>query len=139
MATRKSTTAAIAGLDAMTALLDPSGVLEIWEGTIPANCETAEGGTLLATNALTATAFGAAADGTNRATATAAHISDDVLVDNTGTAQFFRFKTSGGTCHFQGAVGQAPGAGEDLLFDNTSFIANGTATITDFFLLHLDE
>ena len=90
MSTRKSTAAAIAGLDAMTALLGTSGVLQVFNGTLPATCELADAGTLLSTHACSNPAFGGAVDGTNRATATAGAIGDDILVDATGEANYFR-------------------------------------------------
>ena len=112
MATRKSTAAAIAGLDAMTALLGTSGVLQVFDGSLPGTCELSDAGTLLSTHALSNPAFAGATDGTNRASAVAGAIGDDVSVDATGTAQYFRFKTSaGGTVHFQGPV-TATGNGE---------------------------
>jgi len=138
MATRKSTAAAIAGLDAMTATIGTSGVLQVFEGTLPATCELADAGTLLSTHALANPAFGGAVDGTDRATATAGSIGDDVSADATGTAQYFRMKTSaGGAVQFQGPV-TITGSGGDLTFDTVNFTAGGLVTITSF-LLHLDE
>lgn len=127
---RISTTAAIAGLDAIVDEIDAgpaAGVIEIRTGSAPATCETADSGTLLAALTCSDPAFGAASDGTNQATASASSITDDSSADATGTAAHFRIKTSTGTVVMQGDVSTS---GADLNFDSTSFVAGGVVAIS---------
>ena len=67
--TRISIAAANAQLDALTALLDSGGYIEIREGAPPATCEAADTGQLLGTLNLSADAFPAAAANTTSANA----------------------------------------------------------------------
>ena len=113
-----------ARLDQVDSDIAASGLLRIYDGTPPADADTAlSGNTLLAELALSATAFGAAAAGVM----TAAAISDDTSADATGTASFFRLTTSGGTAKVQGSVGSGSG---DLDMNTTAIVAGAVVSVT---------
>lgn len=127
-----SNAAAIAACDAIVDLLDSggAGTIKIYEGTVPADVDEAiSGQTLLATLTLSNPAFGGAADGTGKATATADSITDDTSAAATGTASFFRGCDNGGTAVIQGTVGTADA---DMVLDDVNIIAGGTVSITSW-------
>jgi len=101
-----------------------SGLLKIWTGSPPANCGTADTGTLLATLTCNAT-FGTASSGVltlnsiTNATAAA-----------TGTAGYFRFYPSAATSTnavIQGLVGTS---GSDLNLNSTAITTGQTVSVT---------
>lgn len=116
-----SNTAAQDALDAILGLLDAGGAgsLKIYAGTVPADADASIGAaTLLATLALSSTAFGDATDANPGATATA----DTITSANaaaTGTATFFRLVNNAGTAVYQGTV-TATGGGGNLELITTS-------------------
>lgn len=115
-----------AACDAVVDLIDagtPPGTLEIRTGSAPTNTTDADSGTLLATLTFSTTAFGSASSGV----ATAATITSDTNIDNSGTAAHFRVKNAAGTVIFQGTVGTS---GADINFDSVTFVAGGTAAIS---------
>ncbi len=122
-----STGARNAAVDAVAALLNSGGYIEIRTGAAPTNPGDADSGTLLARLDLSSTAFGGASGGT----ATANTVSDDIDVDNTGTAAHFRAKDSGDVVVLQGSAGTS---GTDLVLNTTAFVAGGTAKITSLTL-----
>jgi len=126
-----ATTARNAACDAIVDLIDAgvgAGILRIYDGSQPANPQTAVSGqTLLATLTFSDPAFGAAATGV----ATASAITSDTNVDATSTASWARVLDSDGVdptdAVFDMDIGQGSGT---LSFDNTSFVAGGTAAIS---------
>lgn len=102
-----------------------NGTLRIYSGTAPANADTAlSGNTLLASPAMSATAFGGATNGV----ATANSITTDSSADATGTATFFRVMESDGTTVvFQGSVGTS---GAELNLSSVSIVATGTVAVS---------
>ncbi len=102
-----------------------SGSLRIYSGTPPASADAAlSGNTLLASLALSASAFGSAASGV----ATAAAISDDTSADATGTATFFRvLESDGTTVVFQGTAGSG---GTELVLSTASITATGNVSVS---------
>ena len=115
-----------AACDAVVDLIDagtPPGTLEIRTGSAPTDTTDADSGTLLATLTFSTTAFGGASAGV----ATAAAITSDTNIDNSGTAAHFRVKNAAGTVIFQGTVGTS---GADINFDSVTFVAGGTAAIS---------
>lgn len=121
----------IAGLDAMVDLVDSGTqpVLVIYDGTPPADADTALSGNtvLVECNMATPAAFGGAADATGKARATANAISDGTAVASS-TATFFRILIdTGSTCRFQGTVGTS---GCDLNLNTTSISSGSTVSIT---------
>ena len=124
-------------LDAGLDLLDTAGPgeIKIYTGSPPATCETAASGTLLATLTFSATAFGASTDGTDKATASAAAITDDSSADDTGTAGYFRALESDGTVHLQGDCGTSAA---DMIMNTTS-ITSGLAVSCSSYVITLSE
>lgn len=115
-----------ARLDAIETDLGSDPDLEIRTGAPPADCATADSGSLLASLQLPADAFAAASSGSKAKSGTW-----QGTASGSGTAGHFRIKTSGGVTKIQGTVGQGSG---DLSLDNTN-IANGqTVTVSSFSL-----
>lgn len=113
-------------LDLVDSDIGSSGFLRIYDGTPPANADTAlSGNTLLAECDLSATAFGAASSGV----LTANSITAEASAPASGTATFFRLVTSGGTAIVQGTVSTS---GADLNLSTTSITAGDTVSITSF-------
>lgn len=100
-----------------------AGTMVIRTGSAPTNTTDADSGTLLATLTFSDPAFGAASNGV----ATAATITGDASIDNTGTAGYFRIKDSDGEVHMQGSVGTS---GSDINFNSVAFVAGGTCDVT---------
>ncbi len=127
---RLATTARNAACDGIVDLVDAgagAGLLKIRTGAQPATPQTAATGTLLATLTFSDPAFGAASAGV----ATANAITSDTNVDATGTAGWARVYDSDDVdptdSVFDMDIGQGSGT---LNFDNTSFVAGGTAAIS---------
>ena len=117
------------GMDAGTA-----AVINIYDGTVPADADTALGAqVLLAQLTCSATAFASVADDTPGAIATFAAITSDSSANATGTASFFRILTqSGGTVIAQGTVGTAT---SDLILNTVSITSGSTVSITSATIL----
>lgn len=128
MALQLSVTARNARLDAIETDTGVSAILKIRTGAAPADCGTADAGTVLATLTLPSDWMAAAASGSKAKLGTW----QDTVADATGTAAHFRiYKSDGTTCQIQGTVGQGTG---DLSLDNTSIVAGQSVTITAFTL-----
>lgn len=130
MAIQLSTTVRNARLDAIETAVGASAVLKIRSGAAPANCGTADSGTVLAALTLPSDWMAAASSGSKSKSGTW----EDTSADATGTAAHFRLYASDGTtCHMQGTV-TATGGGGDMTVDNTSFAAGQAFTVTAFTL-----
>lgn len=130
MAIQLSTAVRNARLDAIETTIGATAVMRIRTGAPPANCGTADSGTVLATLTLPSDWMAAASGGTKAYTAPWA----DSSADNAGTAGHFRIYDSGGTvCGMQGTV-TATGGGGDMTVDNTSFAAGQAFSVTGFTL-----
>jgi hypothetical protein len=128
MAIQLSVSVRNARLDAIETDIGTSAILKIRTGAAPADCATADSGTVLATLNLPSDWLAAAASGAKAKAGTW----QDTTADATGTAAHFRIYDSGGsTCDIQGTVGQGSG---DLSLDNTSIVAGQQVTITGFTL-----
>lgn len=115
-----------ARLDAIEVNAGVSCILRIRTNTVPANCATADAGTVLAEMTLPSDWLAAAASGAKAKSGTW----EDTVADATGTAAHFRiYRSDGTTVVMQGTVGQGSG---DLSLDNTSIVAGQTVTITGF-------
>lgn len=115
-------------LDAIETAVGTSAVLKIRTGAAPADCATADSGTVLATLSLPSDWMAAASSGSKAKSGTWT----DASADATGTAAHFRLYASDGTtCHMQGTV-TATGGGGDLTVDNTSFASGQAFTISSF-------
>ncbi|RVH87749.1 hypothetical protein CN204_04250 [Sinorhizobium meliloti] len=130
MALQYSVAVRNAKLDAVETTVGTSAVLKIRTGAAPANCATADSGTVLATCSLPSDWMAAASGGTKAKAGTW----EDTSADAAGTAAHFRLYASDGTtCHAQGTV-TATGGGGDMTVDNTSFAAGQAFSITGFTL-----
>lgn len=128
MALQLSTVVRNATLDAMETTVGASPTLEIRSGSVPANCDAADAGTLLASLALPADWMNAAANGAK----TLAGTWQDLAADAAGTAGHFRIK-NGGTCHMQGTA-TMPGGGGDMILDNTNIAVGQQVAVLSFTL-----
>lgn len=119
-----STTAVNAQADALSDLLD-NGYLRIYDGTQPANANTAiTSQVLLAELRFNATAAPAASGGV----LTMNSITQDSSANNTGTATWFRaLKSDGSTAVFDGSVGTASC---DLNLGSTSITSGASVAVT---------
>jgi hypothetical protein len=130
MALQFSTTVRNSMLDAIETAISTSAVLKIRTGAAPADCGTADSGTVLATLSLPSDWMAAASSGSKAKSGTWS----DASADNTGTAAHFRLYASDGTtCHAQGTV-TATGGGGDMTVDNTSFASGQPFTVNSFTL-----
>jgi hypothetical protein len=115
-----------ARLDAIETTIGATAVLKIRSGSVPADCATADTGTVLATLTLPSDWMAAASGGSKAKSGTW----QDTSADATGTAAHFRIYDSGGTvCGLQGTVGVGSG---DLQVDSVSFTAGQSFSITGF-------
>jgi len=128
MAFQFSTTARNAALDAIETAIGTSAVLKIRSGSVPADCGTADAGSVLATLTLPSDWLAAASGGSKSKSGTW----EDASADATGTAAHFRIYASDGTTvHMQGTI-TATGGGGDMTLDNTSIASGQQVTITSF-------
>jgi hypothetical protein len=146
---KKSLSACIIALDQINAQLlnvAPNPTLQIYEGTMPPDLETADTGTLLAQLPMVIGApFGLAyASGVSNAQVAADATTPPGLIDNdvnaTGIAQYWRIFTNfgAGQAIYQGDI-SGEGQGGSLIFTpTTSFIENGLCQV-DSLLLNLAE
>ena len=128
MAVQFSVAVRNARLDAIETTIGATAVLKIRSGSVPADCATADAGTVLATLTLPSDWMAAASSGSKAKSGTW----QDTSADATGTAAHFRIYDSGGTvCGLQGTVGVGSG---DLQVDSTSFTSGQSFSITGFTL-----
>ena len=122
--------AAKAMMDTLATQVDAgtAAVINIYDGTMPTNANTALGSnTLLAQLTMSGTAFGAATTA-DPSVLTAAAITSDSSADATGTASFFRSLTqNAGTVVAQGTVGTASA---DMILNTTAITSGSTVAIT---------
>lgn len=117
-----------ARLDAIETAIGASAIMKIRTGAAPADCATADSGTVLATLNLPSDWMAGASSGSKAKSGTW----QDASADAAGTAAHFRIYASDGTtCHLQGTVGQGSG---DLSLDNTNIAAGQSITINTFTL-----
>jgi hypothetical protein len=131
---RISNAAAIVSVDNLLDLLDVGGTgkLEFRTGTIPPTVETTATGTLLGTIDLSATSFGGAVDGTDKATATMNGLPlEDASADNTGTIGYARAYDGANLPVIDFTVTVTAGGG-DIEVDTLSVVALDTIRITAF-------
>lgn len=115
-------------LDAIEVNGSTAPIMTIRSGAVPANCSSANSGTVLATLTLPSDWMAAASGGSKAKAGTW----NDTSADATGTAGHFRIHNSAGTeCLMQGNT-SATGGGGDLQLDNQSIATGQTVTITGF-------
>jgi hypothetical protein len=113
-------------LDAITTAVGSNGLLDIYSGTQPASPTTAiTTQTLLAQLACSATFAAAASSGV----LTASAITQDSSANASGTATWYRLKTSGGTGVVDGTVGTTS---SDLVLNTASIVSGGPVSVTSF-------
>jgi hypothetical protein len=114
--------AAVAAIDAGTA-----AVINIYDGTPPADANAAITGNMLAQLTCSTTSFGAATTA-NPSVATANAITADSSADSTGTASHFRILTqNAGTVCLQGSVATSAA---DMILNTTAITAASNVSIT---------
>lgn len=104
-----------------------NAVIKIFTGTPPANCGTADTGTLLVTFAGNAGGFGSAASGVLTASAIA-----NAVASGTGTVGYFRIYPSAATTTnavMQGTVGTS---GTDMIVTSSSITSGQTCAFGSF-------
>lgn len=130
MALQLSTAVRNARLDQIESTVGTSAILRIRSGAAPADCGTADSGTVLAAMTLPSDWMAAAASGSKALSGTW----QDASADASGTAGHFRIYDSGGTtCHLQGTC-SGTGGGGDMELDNTSIASGQQVTVTSFTL-----
>ena len=128
MAVQLSVAVRNARLDAIETTIGTSAILKIRTGAQPADCATADSGTVIATMNLPSDWLAAAASGSKAKAGTW----EELTADNAGAAAHFRIYASDGTtCGAQGSVGQGSG---DLSLNNVVVEAGQAITITAFSL-----
>lgn len=130
MAVQKSTSLRNAELDTIESHVGTSAVLKFRTGSQPANCATADSGTVVATLNLPSDWMSAAASGAKALLGTWS----DTSADNSGTIAHWRLYASDGTtCHMQGSA-TITGGGGDITLDAVAVTAGQTVTVTSFTL-----
>lgn len=121
-----SNASASAAADAVAALCN-SGFMDFYDGTQPANANTAITTQVkLASCTFGATAFAASVNGV----ATANAIGTDTDADATGTVTWFRvYKSDHTTAVFDGSCGTS---GADINFNTTSIVQHGSVAVSSF-------
>lgn len=128
MASQFSTPLRNARLDAIETAIGTSPILKIRTGSVPADCATADSGTVLATMTLPSDWLAAASSGTKSKSGTWS----DSSADASGTAAHFRIYASDGTtCHWQGTV-TATGGGGDMTISSVAITAGVAVAVTGF-------
>lgn len=119
-----------ARLDAIETTIGTAPILRIRTGAAPADCATADSGTVLAEMTLPSDWMANAASGSKSKSGTW----QDASANAAGTAAHFRiYESTGTTCHLQGTVTATSGGG-DMELDNTSIAIGQTVTVTTFTL-----
>lgn len=127
MAIQWSTTYRNAALDQVETVVGTGPILTIRTGAQPADCATANSGTVLATLTLPSDWMNAASSGSKTKLGTW----QDASADASGTIGHFRLHDSTGTtCHTQGTAGPSG----DLVTDSATTTAGQTVTVNTFTL-----
>lgn len=124
MALQYSDTVRNAKLDAIESTISTAPTLVLFSGSAPADCGTANSGTVIATMTLPSDWMAAASGGSKAKSGTW----EDTSADNAGTIGHFRI-FQGGTCHMQGTCANS---GADMNFDNNVVGAGQAITISTF-------
>ena len=115
-------------LEALETELGANPILKMRTGALPSNVAASDSGTVVATLALPADAFAAAASGVKSKNGTW----QDLLADNAGVIGHYRiYKSDGTTCVMQGDVTEAGGGGM-MIVDNNDVNAGQQVSVTSF-------
>ena len=111
-------------------------IINIYSGSLPADCEAAETGTLLGTCVMNATPFAAATDEAPGAQIAVNTVTDDADAVAGGTATHFRaYSSNAGTdasklnCHIQGSAGEAADS-TDMTLDVKLIVQGASISVT---------
>lgn len=107
--------------------IGPTPLLGLFTGAPPANCATANSGTLICTMTLPAAWMNVAGSGAKSKVGTWQNTS----AGGTGTIGYFRIYDVNGICHYQGTCTNTGGGG-DMTFDNTVVNAGQQITVNTF-------
>jgi hypothetical protein len=102
-----------------------NAVIKVFTGTAPANCGTADSGTVLVTFAGNAGGFGSIASQVLTASAVA-----NATAGNTGTAGYFRIYPSAATSTNAVVQGTCGLSAADMILTNTSITSGQTCVFT---------
>lgn len=119
-------------LDSMETTIGVSAKLQLWSGTVPANCAATATGTKLAEYTMASDWAAAASGGTKGFTPGNLPLTTTAIVG--GTIGYYRITDSAGastSCHEQGTV-TATGGGGDLTVDNPTVTTSQTINVTSF-------
>lgn len=130
MALQYSVAVRNAKLDAVESTIGTGAILKLRTGSAPANCATADSGTVVASLTLPSDWMAAASSGSKAKSGTW----QDTSADNSGTIAHWRLYASDGTtCGAQGTATITSGGG-DMELDAVVVTAGQTITITGFTL-----
>lgn len=115
--------------DSVEAEIGTTAVLKIFDGTMPANCATADAGTVLATLTLPSDWMAAASSGAIAKTGTW----QDASADATGTAQYWRlYESTAATCHAQGDISTVAAGTGSMQMATTTITSGLPFTVASF-------
>jgi hypothetical protein len=120
-------------LDQFEVTLSTSPILQIRSGALPANCASADSGTLLCAITLPSDFMNAASTGTKTKLGTWSGTGDAGAGGGTNAGHFRIKKASDSSVHCQGDV-TATGGGGALTLDNISIASAQTVAVTGFTL-----
>lgn len=125
MALQYSVAVRNAQLDALETTVSTAPLFHLRSGSPPADCATADSGTLLASATLPSDWMANASAGSKAKSGTW----QDASADASGTIGHWRIKDSGNTtCHLQGTAGTSG----DLVTDSASITAGQSFTVNTF-------
>lgn len=117
-----------AKLDAVETYGNTAPTLCLFTGAMPANCATANSGTVVATMTLPSDWLAAASAGAKAKSGTW----QDTSADASGTVGYFRFfRSNDSECFMQGTCSNTGGGG-DMTLDNTVVNSGQSITISTF-------
>jgi hypothetical protein len=129
MTVQLSVTARNNRLDSIETTVGVSGKLQMFTGSMPANCAAAATGNKIYEETLASDWAAAASGGTKSLNNTPLA---DVGLSPGGVAGYFRLCANDGTtCHMQGTI-TATGGGGDMTVDNTSIATGQPVNVTGF-------
>jgi hypothetical protein len=115
-------------LDQWETSIGTSAVVKVFTGSQPADCATADSGTLLVEFDLGSDWAAAASSGSKALSSTPI----SATAAGTGTAGYYRiYESTATTCHEQGSV-TVTGGGGDMTIDNASITTGQTVKITSW-------
>ncbi len=118
-------------LDQLETTVGTSAKLEIFTGSVPANCAASEAGTKLVECDLASDWAAVASGGAKMLN----NLPVSTTAVDTGIAGHFRlFASDGTTCHMQGTITMTGGGG-DMTLDNVNIAVDQVVNVTGFTLI----